>query len=117
MIREVVHDNRMPPWHADPKHGKFSNARRMTKAEIAKIDAWVAAGAPAGDLSKAPEAAEIRHEEMAPAAQAGSGCLHEQNQVAVYRSGGRLLQTQRQSSRRAVQTLCRRPRLQNRQMG
>ena len=55
MIREVVHDKRMPPWHADPKHGHFSNARRMTKTEIAKIDAWVAAGAPAGDLSKAPK--------------------------------------------------------------
>ncbi|MGL4552970.1 MAG: thioredoxin family protein, partial [Gemmataceae bacterium] len=27
MIREVVSDGRMPPWHADPKHGKFSNDR------------------------------------------------------------------------------------------
>src|ERR1700722_2953186 len=24
-IREAVTANRMPPWHADPNHGKFSN--------------------------------------------------------------------------------------------
>src|SRR5437667_12716098 len=26
-IREVVQEKRMPPWTADPKHGKFSNDR------------------------------------------------------------------------------------------
>src|SRR5262249_46224102 len=32
MIREVVSDKRMPPWHADPQHhGKFSNERALTK--------------------------------------------------------------------------------------
>src|SRR5262249_28100582 len=28
-IREVVEDGRMPPWHADPRFGKFSNDRRL----------------------------------------------------------------------------------------
>ena len=30
MIREVVRTKRMPPWHADPAHGDFSNDRSLT---------------------------------------------------------------------------------------
>jgi peroxiredoxin len=33
MIREVVLDKRMPPWHADPRYGHFSNDRSLTKEE------------------------------------------------------------------------------------
>jgi peroxiredoxin len=54
MIREVVADQRMPPWHADPAHGKFSNARGLSAAEKDLINKWVLAGAPAGDLSQLP---------------------------------------------------------------
>jgi len=57
MIKEVVKENRMPPWHASPKHGKFSNDRRLTKEEKETIYAWVKAGAPQGnpkDLPKLP---------------------------------------------------------------
>src|SRR5262245_53921572 len=29
-IREAVLEERMPPWHADERHGKFANDRRLT---------------------------------------------------------------------------------------
>jgi peroxiredoxin len=57
MIAEVVDQGRMPPWHADPKYGKFSDDRRLTDDERKQIHEWVAAGAPQGDpkeLSLAP---------------------------------------------------------------
>lgn len=56
MIREVVVERRMPPWHADARHGQFSHDRRMTEDEIAIVRGWVDAGSPPGDLSKAPPA-------------------------------------------------------------
>ena len=55
MIREVVRDQRMPPWHASPKHGRFSNSRGLSDNEKGLINRWVLAGAPAGDLSSLPE--------------------------------------------------------------
>lgn len=54
MILEVVEENRMPPWHADPKHGSFVNERRMTQAEKQMLKDWVAAGAPMGDEAQLP---------------------------------------------------------------
>lgn len=54
MILEVVEENRMPPWHADPKHGKFVNERRMTAAEKKMLRDWVNAGTPQGDLAELP---------------------------------------------------------------
>src|ERR671912_522309 len=32
-IRDEVADGTMPPWHADPKHGRFANDRSLTSAE------------------------------------------------------------------------------------
>ena len=55
MIQEVVDDGRMPPWHADPKHGQFTNERRMTVAEKQMLRDWVAAGTPMGDKSQLPK--------------------------------------------------------------
>ncbi|MEY4567748.1 MAG: hypothetical protein RLY14_2718, partial [Planctomycetota bacterium] len=52
MILEVVDNGRMPPWHADPAHGTFKNARSIPKNEIELIRQWVRAGAPLGDLSQ-----------------------------------------------------------------
>lgn len=49
MIEEVVREQRMPPWHADPKHGDFANDRLLTNAEKQDIYQWVADGAPQGD--------------------------------------------------------------------
>ncbi len=59
MIAEVTREQRMPPWHADPKHGDFVNANRLTRQEIELFQAWSLAGAPAGDLSKAPPPREF----------------------------------------------------------
>lgn len=48
-IKEVVLQNRMPPWHADPKHGKFANDRSLTDLEKSLLVRWVDAGAPVGE--------------------------------------------------------------------
>lgn len=55
MIREVVNDKRMPPWHADPAHGTFENDFSLTAEEIAQIDLWVRNGAPEGNPAELPE--------------------------------------------------------------
>ncbi|MEX2173831.1 MAG: redoxin domain-containing protein [Pirellulaceae bacterium] len=54
MIREVVSEQRMPPWHANPKHGKFANDRRLSDEQKDQIVRWVAAGAPEGDKADLP---------------------------------------------------------------
>ncbi len=54
MIREVVDDRRMPPWHADPRYGHFSNDRSLTAKERATLLAWVDQGTPLGDLKDLP---------------------------------------------------------------
>ena len=54
MIREVVSEERMPPWHASPEHGKFANDARLTDEEKSLIDKWVAAGAPEGNPQDLP---------------------------------------------------------------
>ncbi len=48
-IREVVQEGRMPPWHADPKYGTFSNDRRLPAADREALLKWVEAGCPKGD--------------------------------------------------------------------
>ncbi|TWT30037.1 redoxin domain-containing protein [Blastopirellula retiformator] len=58
MIAEVVEDKRMPPWHADPAHGVFKNARPIPAEEKELLLKWVAAGAPAGDPAQAPKPVE-----------------------------------------------------------
>lgn len=55
MIEEVVRQERMPPWHASPKHGSFSNDRRLSDEEKQLIYQWVAAGAPEGEVTELPE--------------------------------------------------------------
>lgn len=62
-IREVVNDQRMPPWHASEGHGSFSNERRLSAEEVEQINQWVLAGAPAGDLSASPAAPEKKASE------------------------------------------------------
>ena len=49
MLGEVVENRRMPPWHADPRHGHFANDRRLSAADRAKLLQWVADGAPRGE--------------------------------------------------------------------
>ena len=38
---EVINDGRMPPWHADPDHGEFMNARLMPEGDKAILQKWV----------------------------------------------------------------------------
>lgn len=59
MIKEVVLERRMPPWHADPRHGAFANDRSLTKTEIKTLIDWVDQGTPAGDVQTAPPAKEF----------------------------------------------------------
>ncbi len=59
MIAEVIREQRMPPWHADPKYGHFSNELRLTKEEEQQVYAWVEAGCPEGDPADLPEPREF----------------------------------------------------------
>ena len=54
MMLEVIDQGRMPPWHADPSHGKFVGERRIPAAEREMLAAWVEQGMPAGDLADLP---------------------------------------------------------------
>lgn len=54
-IKKAITEKTMPPWHADPNHGTFSNDRRLSEDEIATIVKWVDTGAPKGDPAQAPE--------------------------------------------------------------
>ena len=53
-IREVIAENRMPPWHADPRFGKFINDRSLSKVDRATLLAWLDAGTPKGDDKDLP---------------------------------------------------------------
>jgi peroxiredoxin len=66
MIGEVVAEQRMPPWHADPRHGKFANDPRLSEDEKSSIAAWVAAGAPRGDVNELPEPPKFAEGWMIP---------------------------------------------------
>jgi peroxiredoxin len=52
---EVINNGRMPPWHANPEHGSFTNARYMPESDKQLIRDWVAAGAPEGNAADLPE--------------------------------------------------------------
>ena len=54
MIKEVVSDGRMPPWYADPRHGKFSNDRSLPKAKRDLLLAWIDGGMPRGNDKDMP---------------------------------------------------------------
>ncbi|HEY6333794.1 MAG TPA: thiol-disulfide isomerase [Blastocatellia bacterium] len=53
-IREKVVTREMPPWHADPHVGVFSNDRRLSQAEVDTIAKWVDTGAKEGDPKDLP---------------------------------------------------------------
>ena len=58
-ILEVIEDGRMPPWHANPEFGDFSNERRMSEADKETLKKWLAAGLPYGDPEDLPAAVEF----------------------------------------------------------
>ena len=53
-IREKVVTREMPPWYADPNHGKWSNDPRLSQQEINTIVAWVEGGATEGNPKDLP---------------------------------------------------------------
>src|SRR5439155_15088955 len=53
-IREVLDDNRMPPWYADPRYGKFANDRRLAAHERETLLKWLDQGTPKGDDKDLP---------------------------------------------------------------
>jgi hypothetical protein len=55
-IKGKVVSGEMPPWGADPQHGKFANDRSLTREQIATIVSWSEAGAPRGDDKDMPPA-------------------------------------------------------------
>ncbi|HVX10008.1 MAG TPA: redoxin domain-containing protein [Pirellulales bacterium] len=53
-IREAVDADRMPPWHANPEFGHFSNDSRLSADEKRVVDEWVENGLPEGDPADLP---------------------------------------------------------------
>lgn len=62
MIREVVSQGRMPPWHASDKYGEFINDNRLTADEKELLFKWVTNGSPEGEPSEAAVAEESPQE-------------------------------------------------------
>jgi mono/diheme cytochrome c family protein len=60
-IREKALSREMPPWHADPHVGQFSNDPRLTRAVIDTITAWVDSGAREGGWRDGAGASANRH--------------------------------------------------------
>ncbi len=58
-LREAVALQHMPPWHADPGVGDFSNDRRLSESEVKAILSWADNGAPAGNPADAPPPREF----------------------------------------------------------
>ncbi|MEZ4918904.1 MAG: T9SS type A sorting domain-containing protein [Saprospiraceae bacterium] len=54
-IRYMTEERQMPPWKADPEYRHYVGENVLTDAEILAISEWVEQGAPAGDMSQAPE--------------------------------------------------------------
>jgi len=55
-IKDKVVSHEMPPWHADPHTGVWSNDRRLSTDQIQKIVAWVDHGAAEGNAADLPPA-------------------------------------------------------------
>jgi hypothetical protein len=53
-IKEKVASREMPPWHADPNHGEYSNDRRLSQTDVDKIVSWVDGGAVEGEAKDLP---------------------------------------------------------------
>ncbi|MEZ6052777.1 MAG: redoxin domain-containing protein [Planctomycetaceae bacterium] len=55
MMAEVIEEERMPPWTANPAHGSFRNDARLTDSEKETLLTWIRNGSPLGDESAIPE--------------------------------------------------------------
>jgi hypothetical protein len=59
MIVEVTQDRRMPPWHASPGIGEFSNDSRLSDDELETLRAWAGSGTPRGNPDNDPKPLEF----------------------------------------------------------
>jgi hypothetical protein len=59
-IREAVEEGRMPPWGANPAHGRFANDPSLSAAEKKTLLSWIGAGCPEGDPADLPAPVEFR---------------------------------------------------------
>ena len=60
-LAHVTSERTMPPWPASSSFGgPFRDARVLTDAEIATLEAWVDAKCPEGDLKDAPAPGRFR---------------------------------------------------------
>ncbi len=59
MIAEVVLDQRMPPWYANPKHGTYQNDPSLTRKERDTLLRWVKSSRAEGDSKDAPKPPEF----------------------------------------------------------
>lgn len=59
LIAKYTASRYMPPWLPSPGYRELAGTRRLDSAEIAMIQAWVAAGAPRGDPADLPPAPEF----------------------------------------------------------
>lgn len=58
-IKSAVVTKKMPPWFADPNHGKFANDRSLSAADLNALVAWADGGAVAGNPKDAPKPLEF----------------------------------------------------------
>lgn len=54
-IAEVVKEERMPPWNANPEFGHFKNDSRLSSDEKQLIREWIQNGCPEGDPADLPK--------------------------------------------------------------
>ncbi len=54
-IKNAVATKKMPPWFADPSHGKFANDRTLSTSDLNTLVSWADAGATAGNPKDAPK--------------------------------------------------------------
>ena len=58
-IAEVVREERMPPWNANPEFGHFRNDARLSADEKQLIREWINNGCPEGDPADLPTPPEF----------------------------------------------------------
>src|SRR5712672_531734 len=60
-MKTATTSGKMPPWTVEPEFDhNFTNAARLTKAEIATLASWADNGAPEGDPGHTPAAVAFR---------------------------------------------------------
>lgn len=62
MMKEVVLDGRMPPWHADGSVAHYSNDRSLSDEQKRMIATWVDSGMPRGNPAEEPAPIEWHNE-------------------------------------------------------